>query len=321
MEQLLEKIQSGSVAEDEDFVTNLQQFSVQDLNRGIHGLSAITCAVLSQNLSALHALISRGCNVNVTSEVYDDIKRLTRFETPLITAARLGLIEIVRILLGNNASLDIPDQTIGKSALHWACARGHNTVALLLLSKGARADQLDYYCETPIVEAIGSKDMDLVKALVKYGADINRPLNYDHDSALTLSLMFNASSIAKYLIQAGSSVYMINKDGDDPLTISLSMKVNKDDINHIVTMLLYSLCKIKPCHFNKLSILQPPEFYLHIKHLLIYAQTIPLSLTCQCRILLRRQIQSIHTCRDMLDKISMLPCPKRVHQFLSFEIL
>jgi uncharacterized protein len=58
--------------------------------------------------------------------------------SPLLIASLKGHIEIVRLLLENNADVDIKTD-LGATALMIAAANGHTEIVRLLLEKGANA--------------------------------------------------------------------------------------------------------------------------------------------------------------------------------------
>ncbi|ELU03271.1 hypothetical protein CAPTEDRAFT_100928, partial [Capitella teleta] len=100
-------------------------------------ISPLTLAVLEGEVELVGSLIRCPVNVNATSYVYDDNKRVWRRETALITASRLGHLQIVLLLVEAGAHLDVSDLNLGKSPLHWACNKNHTPIASELIKAGA----------------------------------------------------------------------------------------------------------------------------------------------------------------------------------------
>ncbi|OTA56891.1 hypothetical protein K449DRAFT_451399, partial [Hypoxylon sp. EC38] len=71
--------------------------------------------------------------------------------TALIVASYFGLDEVVRMLLERKElNLDRQDETHGRSALFWACNKGHEGIVRQLLKKGAKVDIQDENGLTPL---------------------------------------------------------------------------------------------------------------------------------------------------------------------------
>lgn len=60
----------------------------------------------------------------------------------LHVAGQLGRAQLMRRLLGEPLSMEIPDDNFGQTALHHACVRGHADTASALLELGAKPDAL-----------------------------------------------------------------------------------------------------------------------------------------------------------------------------------
>lgn len=73
-------------------------------------------------------------------------------------------------VLGRN--IDVKDEN-GLTALMWASAYGQNPTVKILLSAGARVDQLGPEGETALLLAAASGHIDIVKVLISSGADVN----------------------------------------------------------------------------------------------------------------------------------------------------
>ena len=93
------------------------------------GVSLIGYAIAQNNMDLLQILIENGANVNYTNgDSWAD--------TPLKTASRLGLDNVVRILLSRNADINAVDMN-GNTALHLAVISGNIDIVGELVLKGA----------------------------------------------------------------------------------------------------------------------------------------------------------------------------------------
>jgi len=72
--------------------------------------------------------------------------------------------------------------------LHYACASGNETIAIVLLNSGANVNAKTNDGWTPLLKAVKSKQIEIVKQLIHFHADpnviINNPSSpYDKKSA------------------------------------------------------------------------------------------------------------------------------------------
>lgn len=110
------------------------------------------------------AMLARGLDSNLK------IKGLER--TPLIEAADVGLIEIVKILLQQKIDVNAVD-FLQCSALNKAADQGHDDIVKLLLNNGAQVDSRDCHQQTPLMKASYEGHIKVVKILLDHDADVN----------------------------------------------------------------------------------------------------------------------------------------------------
>lgn len=145
------------------------------------------------------------CDINVADR---------RGKTPLIYAAAFGHADIVQLLLRHAADVHAVDDT-QKSALHHAARSGGNMmpglcdrdasdeIVRLLLSGGARIDEVDHSGCTPMMVAVANGHAAIARALLSAGADLaiqDRELN----CALDYAFHFGHSDLV-VLLGSGSS--------------------------------------------------------------------------------------------------------------------
>ncbi|KFZ23699.1 hypothetical protein V502_01827 [Pseudogymnoascus sp. VKM F-4520 (FW-2644)] len=133
--------------------------------------------------------------INIPDEKDDDGR------TPLSWAAGNGHEDVVKLLLVNNAEVNLKDTLYGQTPLSWAS--GHGTVVKLLLVNGAEIDSKDITGRTPLSLAANTGQEAVLKLLIEKGADVNleniynrAPLSYaaedGHEAISKLLLADNA---------------------------------------------------------------------------------------------------------------------------------
>jgi cytohesin len=93
-------------------------------------------------------------------------------ETALDTAARIGDVEAVRLLLEAGADPAVVNK-YGDTPLHTAVLHRHADVVKLFLSRGVDPNIRDRHGETPLHDAALIGDGAVVKTLIDAGADVN----------------------------------------------------------------------------------------------------------------------------------------------------
>lgn len=93
-----------------------------------------------------------------------------RRSTPLHLAAGYNRINIVKILLQNDADVHAKDKG-GLVPLHNACSYGHFEVTELLIKHGANVNQKDLWAFTPIHEAASKSRIEVCSLLLSEKAD------------------------------------------------------------------------------------------------------------------------------------------------------
>lgn len=88
-------------------------------------------------------------------------------------ASNLGKLEIVHILLNNNANVNLQDLENSSSALHKAAKNGHSEVCIELLEAGANIEAMDAGGWTPFIWACYKGHVSTVENFISRGADIN----------------------------------------------------------------------------------------------------------------------------------------------------
>lgn len=134
--------------------------------------------------------------------------------TPLHEAAKCGDLELVRTLIEQGADLDATDSSkLTPFLVAWIGA--HDNIATLLLDHGASTNPWREFTPLHIAAAIG--DMELIRKLLSYNADLNAsdenantPLRY---VAYKGRKRGNMVEVATLLIDRGANLNAQNNDG------------------------------------------------------------------------------------------------------------
>ena len=225
------------------------------------GETALMWAAGENNAAAAKVLIARGANINAQSRQLDypemrlNLSFMATTElprgrfSPVMFAAREGALDAVRVLADAKANLDLQDPE-GTTALMLAIMNVHYDVALMLIEKGANPNVydkaamgalyavVDMRTQQPLTNLPPRKpssdvdSMDVVKALLKHGADVNAVLkatlvrrhHSTGDGSLgegTTTLMraarFGDAAAMRVLIEAGADVSKQQRNGTTAL--------------------------------------------------------------------------------------------------------
>lgn len=169
-------------------------------------------------------------------------------QTALMAVVRTGNVEAAQLLIKHGADVNATEKWGGQTALMWAAARGQPEMISLLIKKGAKVDQraIDRNWDrrvtaeprvkemltggfTALLYAVREDCLECVKALLKGGADINRP-DPDNVSPLVLALLNMRFDVAKYLIEQGADVNQWDYWGRTPLYAAADLNIVPDSV-------------------------------------------------------------------------------------------
>ena len=154
------------------------------------GVSLIGYAIAQNNMDLLQMLIENGANVNYTNGD-------SWANTPLQTASRLGLDNVVRILLTRNADINAVDMN-GNTALHTAALNSQLSIVKLLLEKNTNLDIQNKVGNTALHLAVISGNIDIVGELILKGAN-TRIRNNDGKYPRDIARANNSAAIFEVL--------------------------------------------------------------------------------------------------------------------------
>ncbi len=153
----------------------------------------------------------RHCFWNVTDRIRNS---LTFAEVPLICgAAECNAVEIERYLLGMGAN---PDEKMGKLPLllYHLYFHDEKTSEIVhdLLVHGANPNVADRTGDTPLICAVYNGDVDSVRWLINFDADLNAQ-NKEGSTALMLAIDRKNFEITRHLLHAGARTDIADKTG------------------------------------------------------------------------------------------------------------
>jgi ankyrin repeat protein len=216
---------------------------------GFRGQTALMWAAEQHHAEVAKVLIENGADVHARSAVWKQLENTAGnanpagdFEmshggsTPLFFAARTGDVATGRVLLDGGARID-ETAADGTTPLVVAAHSGQGAFAAYLLERGANANAADAGY-TALHAAVIRSDLDLVKALLAHGADIDAPVKHgtpgrrlgaDYSlryqmigtNAFWLAARFGEIPILRVLVEKGADAFTVPKDGTTALKAAM----------------------------------------------------------------------------------------------------
>ncbi|KAF7978596.1 hypothetical protein HWV62_45320 [Athelia sp. TMB] len=161
--------------------------------------SPLFYACFAGSVQAVQCLISDGAHVNSVGR-----QASTR---PLLKASEEGHIEIARLLLENEADVDVEGGRYG-TALQAACAEGHLELAVLLLDKGANVNVERGRYGTALRAACAKGHLELAALLLDKGANVDVERGF-YGTALQAACAEGHLELATLLLDKGAKVNVV----------------------------------------------------------------------------------------------------------------
>ncbi|XP_012497440.1 PREDICTED: ankyrin repeat domain-containing protein 23 [Propithecus coquereli] len=103
-----------------------------------------------------------------------------------------------------------------RTALHWACLKGHSQLVNKLLAAGATVDPRDLLDRTPMFWACRGGHLDILKQLLNQGARVNAR-DKIWSTPLHVAVRTGHSDCLEHLIECGAHINAQDKEGDTAL--------------------------------------------------------------------------------------------------------
>jgi ankyrin repeat protein len=171
-------------------------------------LSVLSFAVLSQDLLATRSLLRIGADIN-SKDLNGD--------TPLIHAINSGNIEMVRILVDSEQSLEVSDAD-GYSPLFFASIKSEEMTEILL-NYGAQINTPKNKANNLILALLQDGKIDIVKKFIERGFNINDSYEPDKKNEFIEEILKIDPKYMKFLLEKGLDLTMQVAQGDRPYSL------------------------------------------------------------------------------------------------------
>lgn len=146
-------------------------------------------------------------------------------ETELMSAISSKDFEKAKVMVLNNEQIFLTDSN-QRSALHYAARIGNLELVRLLVERGANIDEKDIFSQTPLMLSISE---EISNFLIANGANIefaeaNRRVR-NFDPLLKIAVMNNSVEEAKNLLEHGAIVNVLDKQARTPLFFCHSIEM------------------------------------------------------------------------------------------------
>ncbi|KAH6613402.1 ankyrin repeat-containing domain protein [Chaetomium tenue] len=200
---------------------------------GIDGTRALERAVVCSFLDLVKLFLAKGVSPNRPSTAY--VTGQSALQRAITTRRPINY-DIIRLLLDYGADVKVD----GGSCLQAAARAGYHDIVQMLVAAGGDANfprpegNLEY---TALQEAISSKDIDMVHALLDAGADVNgTPVEVMGQTALQAAILSEDIDIVHALLDAGADVNAppSGMEGETALQLAVSLR-DKDMIQLLLS--------------------------------------------------------------------------------------
>ena len=198
------------------------------------GGTKLLLAAQGNRIAEVEQMIKSGKEMGILEILIE--KKLNIGVTPLNIASHYGNIEIVKILLQHNTSIDEADN-YGFTPLISAAQEGHLDVVMLLLQHNANIQLAAKRGSTALYKAVQNGHKDIVETLVSAGDKINK-LDFNNFTALHCAAREDKHEIVKWMLEKPETKFIINDQSNElrhtPLTIAIICNGNLETVKLLV---------------------------------------------------------------------------------------
>ncbi|KAJ8688507.1 hypothetical protein QAD02_024302 [Eretmocerus hayati] len=213
----------------------ISQSDVNHCEKG--GKTSLHFAALKGNAEVVRMLLSAGAEPDIVDK---------KNNTPLLLATEVlcdpNFFETTRQLVEAGANVDLAKN--GVTVLHRACQGGDEKLVDLLLLHGASLTPVDRNGLNPLLHAVKSNSMKIVKQLIGAGADVNfvnvKGVKKDPSTPMTalhFAIMNDDLDMLECLLKHGADPNRTNKLGRSILSYASEIKPSKNMLPRIEMLL------------------------------------------------------------------------------------
>ena len=197
------------------------------------GATPLAEAVKVGNVELVKLLLNAGANANAANA--DD-------QTPLMLAAKTGIVEVADLLVRHHANVNVSEKWHGQDALMWAAAENYPDMVEFLIKHRANVNTRAFINDwgnqitsepraqyrptaglTPLLYAARSGCDRCVLAMLKAGADVNRP-SPDGVTPLMTAIDNQHYDTAKLLLGKGANPHVWDWWGRTALYVAIDVR-------------------------------------------------------------------------------------------------
>jgi ankyrin repeat protein len=178
------------------------------IDYGENKVTPLMKAAWEGDVTIVEMLLAAGANVNAAVSQTG--------ETALQNAVTREHSDIVAVLLKHKADVSVKN-TYGFNAFTSAVAANNQEIAAMLLDAGAKIDD-GAHGMPPLQFAASGGKVEMIRFLVKRGADVNYGVKTKGQTALLYAIFGGHIEAVKTLIELKANVNAKTKNGDTPLT-------------------------------------------------------------------------------------------------------
>ncbi|CAB4060754.1 unnamed protein product [Lepeophtheirus salmonis] len=207
------------------------------------GTSPLFIACKKGNVEIVEYLVTT-CSADIEQkgvyEVQDD--NSVHKVTPLWCAAVAGKVKVVEVLVNHGANVNCESDT-GSTPVRSACFMTHLEIVKILVLNNADIQKPNYNGGTCLINSVQS--VELCEFLLKHGADVNAQ-DIQCKTALHYAIQEHRSATTKLLLQYGAIPFLKSRYGDDALQTAC-LKGAWEIFDYLVDHLPYSPERVANC--------------------------------------------------------------------------